>query len=253
MRKWFPEMYDRPDNGPVVASAIYWIICYFFIPFVTLVLSWAFSSDLTAVSGVDIATYIVNFLCMVSLFRQYLADSFWNVQHDKANVIKTVLIATVTILLIEAGVMICGILMYWDASLWSYPISETSVVATTCFVVISNPLFGTLCMTLLTPVTVSCMFYGTVFAPIANKKPWLGYIITAILLLLPRLLSTWWLKTGTYDVMVYLLQLPVHLIACWSYQKTNTIWTPIISLGITNLLISLFTWLLSLAGFIIIS
>lgn len=252
MSKWFPEMYDRPDNGPVAASVIYWVVCYFMIPFVTLVLSWAFSSDLTAVAGVDIATYILNFLCMIGLFRHYLSDSFFNVQTNKSSFIKTVLICTGLILLLEAGLLIGGIDRGWDNALWSYPISETSVVASTAFLVVANPLFGTLCMVVLTPVTVSCMFYGTVFAPIANKRPWLGYVAMAIMLCLPRLLSNWWLNMGTYDLTVYLLQLPVHLIACWAYQKTNTIWTPIFSLSITNLLISLLVWYLSLQGIVYI-
>ena len=36
----------------------------------------------------------------------------------------------------------------------------------------------------------------------------------------------------------YLLSLPIHLLACWSYQKTDNAWTPMVSLGIANLLIS---------------
>ena len=239
MSKWFPEMYDRPDNGPVAASAVYWVICYFMIPFVTLVLSWAFSYDLGAVIGVDIVTYFINFLCITGLFRTYLADSFESAMFDKASFIKTVLLAAILMLLIEGGLLIFGSFKMWNSILWAYPISETSVVATTLFVVLGNPLIGTLCMTILTPATVSCMFYGTVFAPIACSRPKLAHAVTAVALLLPRLLSIWWTHTGTFDFFLYLLQLPIHFIACWSYQKSNTIWAPIASLGISNLLVCL--------------
>lgn len=251
MEKWFPEMYDRPENGPVAASAIYWGICYFLIPFVTIFLSWAFSSDLTAVIGVDIATYILNFVCMLSLFRSYLSDSLMEVQLDLPRFLKTVLISTILMLVVELGLIFWG--FRWDipGTLWSYPLSETSVVASTCFIVIGSPLVGTLCMTLLTPVTVSCMFYATVFAPLATKNPKLAYIVTPILLLFPRLLSSWWLHTGFYDLSIYLFQLPVHLIACWAYQKSNSVWAPIVTISITNLLVSLFFLFLSMIGFIV--
>lgn len=249
MNKWLPEMYDRPDNGPVAASALYWVICYFLIPFVTLVLSWAFSSDLSAVIGVDIVTYIVNFLCMFHLFRDYLSDSFLNVSLDKAAFIKTVLRSAGLMLVLEISLLLRG----ENSSYWAFPVSETSVVASTSVVVLTSPLLGTLCMTVLAPVTVSCMFYGTVFAPIATRYPKLSYVITALLLLFPRLLSSWWLETGTYDIMIYLLQLPIHMIACWSYQKTNTIWAPIFSLGISNLLSCLLLLYLYLSGQIFIA
>ena len=250
MSKWFPEMYDRPDNGPVAASAVYWVICYFMIPFVTLILSWAFSYDLSAVIGVDIGTYCLNFLCIISLFREYLSYSYENALFNKTCFVKAVLIAVVLTLLMEGGFLYYGTMRGWDGALSSYPISETSVVASTSAVVITNPLFGTLCMAVLAPVTVSCMFYATVFAPIANNRPKLAYIITALLLLLPRLLSSWWLQMGTYDLTIYLLQLPVHIINCWSYQKSNSIWAPILSLSITNLLVCLLLWFMSTQGLV---
>ena len=225
------EMYDRPENGPVAASGVYWVVCYFIIPFVTIFLSYMFSSDLSAVVGVDICTYIFSFAWMMGLFRNYLSDSFLNVSINRASFIKTVLLSIVLILVFEWVTLFRG----GNGPLWAYPISETSVVASTGFVVLGSPVLGTLCMTVLTPVTVRGMFYGTVFAPIACKRPWLGYGVLAVLLLLPRLLSCWWLQIGKYDFMIYLLQLPVHLIACRAYQKTNTIWAPIISLSVTNL------------------
>ena len=253
MDKWFPEMYDRPENGPVAASAVYWVVCYFMIPFVTLFLSWILYYDLTTFVGVDIVTYFVNFLCMLALFRSYLSDSFLEVQLNLPRFFKTVLVAGVLVLIVEIGLIFWGFRWEIPGTLCAYPISETSVVASTSVIIIGNPLLGTLCMTVLTPVTVSCMFYATVFAPLATKNPKLAYIVTAVLLLLPRLLSSWWLNDGIYDLSIYLLQLPVHLIACWSYQKSNTVWAPIVSLGVTNLLISLLLWMLSLIGYIYVA
>lgn len=250
MKKWFPEMYDRPENGPVAASAIYWPICYFMIPLVTLLFAWIFSSSITAVTAVDLITYLLNFLFYIGLFRTYLADSFLNVQTDVSGFLKTLIPVTVLILAAELGLMYEGVRRGWTGTFCAYPISETSMVASTSFLVIANPIFGTLCMTVLTPVTVSCMFYGTVFAPIANSRPVLAYFATAGLMVLPRLLSAWWMDNSTYDWAVYLLQLPVHMLACWSYQKTNTIWAPIFSLAISNFLVCMLLCYLAAIGFL---
>ena len=253
MDKWFPEMYDRPENGSIAASGVYWVVCYFMIPFVTIFLSWVLSDDLTAYVGVDLVTYVVNFLCMLALFRAYLSDSFLEAQLNLPRFLKTLLVSAVLILVVEIGLVLWGFRWNVPGILWAYPISETSVIASTSAVIIGNPLLGTLCMTVLTPVTVSCMFYATVFAPLATKNPKQAYIVTAALLLLPRLLGSWWLRDGMYDLSIYLLQLPVHLIACWSYQKANTAWAPIVSLSITNLLMCLLLWIMSLVGFIYVN
>jgi hypothetical protein len=106
-------------------------------------------------------------------------------------------------------------------------------------IVYAQPLIGTFCMALLTPFAISGMYYATAFAPICVNRPWLAYIMVAVYLLVPRLLYAlnWWLLSE--EIMLYLVQLPIHLIACWSYQKTDTIWAPICSLAIVNLVTGL--------------
>lgn len=234
----------------MLVAGLYWIVCYILIPFVTTVIAAAFQWDLAAVAWVDIVTYLINFICMLTLFRGYLSDSFLNVQIQKASFIKTVLIAIGLVFLAEFGIVIHGLQADWNAVLWAYPISETSVLFDTAAVVLKNPIFGTLCMVVLTPITVSCMFYGTVFAPIANSRPWLGYVIMAAVLMLPRLFNSWWLAIGSGEWVVYLLQLPVHMIACWAYQKTDTIWAPIVTHSTANLLMSLVFLALQAVGFL---
>lgn len=250
MNKLFPYMYDRPENGSVIVGALYWIVCYIAIPFVTTVIAFAFEGELGAVAWVDIIAYGLNFIGMLTIYRSYLSDSFLNVQIQKASFIKTVLISIGLVFLTEMAIVIHGLQVNWDAVLWTYPMSETSVLLPTAAVVMKNPVFGTLCMVVLTPVTLSCMFYGTVFAPVACNRPWLGYVVMGAVLLLPRLFNSWWLETGGYEWAVYALQLPVHMIACWAYQKTDTIWAPILTHSGANLLMSLVFLVLQAVGFL---
>lgn len=49
-------------------------------------------------------------------------------------------------------------------------------------------------------------------------------------------------------IIQYLLYLPLHMCACWVYQRTNTIWAPIAFQGIVNLSGIVYYFVLSVAG-----
>ena len=70
------------------------------------------------------------------------------------------------------------------------------------------------------------------------KKPWLAYLCIAVITLIPPVVDILWRGEATLVLSVYLIRLPIHLLACWSYQKTDNVWTPLVSLVITNLLTS---------------
>lgn len=252
MKKYFPEMYDSPEKGTHFVGIFYWLVCYMMIPFVTTLVVYDSWNDLKVVSWVDLAVYLLNFIVMVTVFGKYLADSVLNVQINKKGFLKTALPTALVVFLIEARLLLWGIDFGWSATLWVYPVSETSVLLQTGAIVLKNPVFGILAMTVLTPLTVSCMFYAAVFAPLCCKNPAVAYPVTALMLLLPRLFNGWWLDGWSYELWIYALQLPIHLIACWSYQKTDTVWTPITVLSISNLLMCLLLLLLQYGGYIMV-
>lgn len=98
-----------------------------------------------------------------------------------------------------------------------------------------NPIFGTLTMVLLTPVTISCLFYCTSFAPAYNHNPWLGYLAVTVMSAFSSLcmiLSGWPVLD---EVLLFAVRLPIHLIACWSFQKTESIFVPMLVLAVNNL------------------
>lgn len=250
MNKLFPNMFDRPENGQIIGGGFYWIVCYVVIPLFSTVFVALFSGTLTAATWLDILIYGINFSAMTLLFRSYLKDSFWNVRLNIKRFVIIALIGAGLMFFISARVLLWGIEFGWTPSLWAYPLSETSVLISAGSMVLGNPLFGTLCMTLLVPFTVSCMFYSTVFAPICVNRPVLAYIVTAVLLFLPRLYNLLYFGEGYYELMIYLLQLPLHLVACWTYQKADTVWAPIVSISVANLLSSLLLLLFQHVGYI---
>lgn len=110
------------------------------------------------------------------------------------------------------------------AVLFSLPIVELDVFAFPRDWVQDVPLWATLCNLLLTPVTTACLFYATGFAPTANRKPWLAYLVVALVLLFPRACNAFNFDSLSIELILYLAQLPIHWAACWAYQKTDTIW-----------------------------
>ena len=64
--------------------------------------------------------------------------------------------------------------------------------------------------------------------------------MTALVLALPRLANalTFWVPEE--EMILYFAQLPIHMLACWAYQKTDNIWTPIVLHAVVNLFGCLF-------------
>ena len=36
-------------------------------------------------------------------------------------------------------------------------------------------------------------------------------------------------------MLLYFCQLPIHMLSCWAYQKTDTVWAPIVTHMMVNL------------------
>lgn len=249
MSELFPEMLGQPEKGTVIASVIYWPICYVLIPFVTTVLNMAFQ-DSSVISVIEIAYYVINAASMICLFSQYIKDSFLTVQVSGKSFFQTTGIVAGIMVFLALGYIAMGYRSGFMAALNLFPITETSVLTSAAFLLLKQPVIGLLCTVLLNPFTVGCLFYATVFAPVSENHPRLAYLVMALVLLIPRIFNIWWLGFVGRELWIYFLQLPFHLLACWSYQKTDSIWAPIISVSAVNLISAGFLLLLQSAGMI---
>ena len=119
------------------------------------------------------------------------------------------------------------------------PIVETFVSNTPCLVIDLQPIFGTIALSVFAPISICVLFYCLGFAPVCYQKPWLAYLCIAVITMFPSVIDILWRGENGYMMTGYIVQLPVHLLACWSYQKTDNVWTPIVSLTVTNLLASI--------------
>jgi hypothetical protein len=118
------------------------------------------------------------------------------------------------------------------------PISTADTYCLASNVVYYNPVFGTLCMVLVAPFITCGFFYASVFSTVGYWHPLLAYPATALALALPRIASAclYWDPRG--EMILYFAQLPIHMLACWAYQKTDNVWSPIILHILINLISS---------------
>jgi len=108
-----------------------------------------------------------------------------------------------------------------------------------------QPIRGTLSLTLLAPFCICCLFYAPSFSPLCASRPWAAYLVMSVLVLIASFFDIYWQLGIVGALIVYIIRLPVHLFARWTYQKTDNIWTPMFALVGFNLLTSLATILLT--------
>lgn len=234
MYELFPPMMDRPESKQVAIGILYWFFFSFFLPPLFLIVLQDFLSSMEGMSLFTILYCLINFIVVGLLFRPYLVDSFFQVRLHTKKFVGTVAIASIfalfidfilTVLIPEFG-LISNLL----------PINELPYTIPIECVIFESPIWAFLCLVVMIPVTVSCLYYGVVFAPICVDRPVFAYLAVVLLSVVPRIAG--YLAVGGIDeqISLFFAQLPWHLIACWSYQKTDTIWAPICVYAGTNLL-----------------
>ena len=231
MNRFFPIMTDEPEKGMHFAVLAYWIFGLALLPLWLPWLGGGWWEDLPIISWFEIGYHVLNAGVIIGVLKTYFADSFLNVQVATKKFIGTVVISAVVMLALAVEIY------FWLGSMAidAYPINEKHVALTSGLLVETRPLFGTICNSLIAPVAVVGLFYVTGFAPVGRHHSWLGYVVVSVVLALPFLFDIFWREAPVLNTMVYLLQLPMHWIACHTYQKADTVWAPVATLALFNL------------------
>ena len=242
MKKLFPPMMEIPSAQAMAGGIPYWFFAFFFIPAIMMFSSGGTWGE-SYVAWMEIGCHIINFIVMFIFFFTYMKDSFLVLQVNTREVLSTAGIAVALIVVLKVVTVLvslfCGNDMYANAAFGSFLTSETDLLYYSTAVIDAQPLWGTLCFVVLSPVTTACLLYASIFAPVCERKPWLAYLVMAALLLIKHLSLAFCLWPIQEEMAIFLVTLPAHLIACWSYQKTDTVWTPILVHGVSNLLLAL--------------
>lgn len=252
MRKWFPEMYDRPEMRQVIATITYWAFAFVILPVLSRVMIWGMYNRLNVLVWTEIVFCLLSLPGILILCRGYLQDSYLNVTLDKKGFFQTVAIATGLILVWGFLPLLSGYPIELCPALAAMPVSHSSLMIQPAMVVLQNPLFGTLCMVFVAPLLTSCLYYTVGFSPICVHRPVLAYVVGVLVASLPRLAGFLTMTMYDNELPVIIMQIPVHLIACWSYQKADTVWAPIVTHASANLIICICIMVLKATGIVYI-
>ena len=234
---------EAPPFSHVICGAICSIIFFFTLPFLCWRISEGYYDDPAALSWFDIGYHLLILFAIFKLFREYLTDALLNMQLHREEYIKTVAVAAGCMMVNFLGwYLVCrytGNETLYAAAFGTAPLTELDVLVCSGVAVVANPIFATACMVFITPVICGCLFYAIGFSYFYNIRPWLGYLVICLAVGFPRFCcgATWW--DPTQQLVLYISQLPMHLICCWAHRKMDTVWAPIGALMVVNLASSL--------------
>lgn len=241
MNKIFPSMNSKPERVRVFSLIICYLWVFVLVPMFMPFLGAGLWEDRESIAWLEIAYHVANGLFMLILIGSYLKDEWFMVTTDVRFYLKHIALTVGLIVVTEAELIsaltLCGLDM--DALREGLPVVEMMISHTPPALLQDKPVLGTLALSVFSPISICTMFYCFVFAQVCYRKPWLAYVCIAVVALVPPVADILWRGNARFMLGTYIVQLPIHLLACWSYQKTDNVWTPLISLAITNLLASL--------------
>lgn len=238
MEKWFPMMIEEPESSKLGAGITYYLFAFFVFPALITLMIMPTGHDDRYGPWLQIGYHAVNFVFVFGVFFSFLRDSFLTLKINAKEILKIAVFTAFAIVLLKFIMFEVGLRtqnqFFFNIANGTLLTSELHFLYFPDALLFLKPVCGTVLYVFLAPITVTCLLYVCVFAPVCGRRPVLAYVLVAVVTLIIHLLKVFYLWTWNEELTIYLLQLPVHLIACWSYQKTDTAWTPIIVLFLAN-------------------
>ncbi len=241
MNKIFPAMYSKPSTSKIIALIPCWVWVFVLFPMFMPFLGFGIWEQYELSVWLEISYHVANGIIALFIISDYLKDDWFMVTTDLRFYIKHIAL-TVGLVIIAEFVLLGPLTLFgFDIMnmLESLPVVEMSVSHTPLFLIELQPIIGAITLTVFAPISICALFYCFGFAPVCCRKPWLAYLCIAIITLIPPIIDILWRGGAEFVLSGYLVQLPIHLLLCWSYQKTDNVWTPLISLMVINLLASI--------------
>ena len=235
-----PVYLDAPERSQIGIGIFYAFVAFFGIPFFVYFIM-ADLRDPYLMTWFEAAFHIINVVVVISIFREYLSDGWMLFWLDKKSIFLMIRVAVIAMLAYIGIVFLVGEMTELpqidNLALLILPVSETQILFFGIDMLYYNPLLGLLCAVVLSPIIISCLFYTVSFVPIFNRWPWLGYVAVSVFVAFFQIrnnVTSWNIAT---EIILFAIQLPIHLIACWAYRRANNICAPIITLALANLLV----------------
>lgn len=241
-------MYSEPSKTKIIALLPCWLWVFVLLPMSMPILGLGLWEQWERSVWLEIAYHIANGVLLLWVIFSYLKEDWFmfatDVRYHLKHIALTVGLIAGTEMIFMETLSYLGFNIHYLIQF--LPMVEMSVSHSPLFVIELEPIFGSLALSVFSPISICALFYCFGFAPICTRKPWCAYLCIAAITLIPPVIDILWRGDALFVLTGYIVHLPIHLIACWSYQKTDNVWTPLVSLVITNLLASILLFLLVL-------
>ena len=217
MRK--PNLSNSMTQQETIWGWFYLIVQLFVLPtllqFANTMLSW----KLTA-SELRFTLYLVNFLTVLWIFRNYLGKNMDQLHQHPAYFFQAVILGLV-------AYSACGFALEWVMRLFFPNFSnagESSIAALAkngyCLTFV-----GTV---ILVPLAEECFYRGLLFRGIYDRSPVWAYIVSMTLFSLAHVLGYVTMVDFTTLVLCFFQYLPAGFALAWSYRKSGSIYASIL-------------------------
>lgn len=222
---------DAPEAQNVAATLIFGFLIFFSGTFLMTLLGIGLEKE-SVFTWFEIGFHLLCLVAVVPLMREYLSFSWLTVGVKKQAMVKGCVLTGAIILLYALVVQHISLEDSFDENNWykycTMPVWTNNLYLTNSGIVSLSPVFGTACAVLIAPLVTCCLYYATAFAKGYSIRPWLGYLLLAVVTMFPRIATGvfgWW--NTMQQFMLFAVQFPVHLCCCVLYAKTDNIWAPV--------------------------
>lgn len=235
MRETFRERdIVAPTKTELLLGVGCWLLYLVGISALLLLLLPLLGVDLNSERGgslAQLAAFALDFILIVLVFRKFLWRSAAPLKGNGKRLLSTVLLgfAAYYLLMYLVALLIACLSLGLDV----LPENLNNEVIGTIMTQYTFPM--AVCTVVFAPVTEECLVRGVLFAPICRRKPWLAYLVTAVLFGLLHTVP----YIGTQELSVlalsFLQYLPAGIVLGWAYQRTRSIWGAIALHSLINL------------------
>lgn len=170
-------------------------------------------------SELNFLFYFVNFLSVLVIFHDFLANSLGQLLHHPIEALQAAILGIV-------AYYVCFHTIDWLVSLLvpgytNY--NDESIAALSR----GNYLLTLIGTVILVPITEECFYRGVIFRNLYKKSPWAAYCISIAAFACIHILGYIGQYSAKELVIAVLQYLPAGLWLAWSYLKGHTIFVPI--------------------------
>ena len=175
---------------------------------------------------VNFLYYFVNFLATLLIFHRFLSR---NLAMARSNLLRVVLYALLGLFIYWASGLVTGELTYRLMPDF-VNVNDAGIAAMSR----DSYLLMAIGTVVLVPAAEECLFRGLLFRGMYGKSRWAAYVVSALCFCLPHVSA----YIGSYEwtvlALCFVQYLPAGLMLAWCYEKSNTIFTPILIHTIIN-------------------